>query len=259
MPSDKMNRIALKNLLDRKVVEYNNERFIMRDPVSIPHRFTVKQDIEIAAFFAATFAWGNRTTIINKSAELLQLMDNSPHDFIINHREQDLKKFLHFKHRTFNGHDALYFIRFLSLHYSRNNSLETAFTLGGSRGIKENLILFQQYFFSNEHLQRTEKHVSTPAKNSACKRINMFLRWMVRKDANGVDFGLWQQISPAELICPLDVHVCNVAFRLGLLETNKANWKTASALTGILSLFDEEDPVKYDFALFALGVEEKFR
>lgn len=254
-----MNRIAIKYLLDRKVLEYNNERFIARDPVSIPHRFTVKQDIEIAAFFAATFAWGNRTTIINKSTELLQLMDNSPYDFILNHREQDLKKFLHFKHRTFNGHDALYFIYFLSHHYSSHDSLETAFTCNGSNCMKDHLLSFQRYFFSLEHLPRTEKHVSTPAKNSACKRINMFLRWMVRKDPHGVDFGLWSQIRMSDLICPLDVHVGNVAYRLGLISNNKANWITATLLTEILSSFDEADPVKYDFALFALGVEEKFR
>lgn len=249
----------IKELLDRKVAEYNTQRFITKDPVCIPHRFAKKQDIEISGFFAAMFAWGNRTTIINKSNELLQLMDGSPYDFLLHHQENDLQKFLPFVHRTFNGQDALYFIHFLSHHYRQYISLESAFNLESGATMKENLIRFHQYFFSLEHLPRTVKHVATPLRNAACKRINMFLRWMVRNDLHGVDFGIWKQILPKDLICPLDVHVCNVAFRLGLLDSNKANWKQAEKLTEVLRFFDSDDPVKYDFALFALGAEERWR
>lgn len=254
-----MDLIKLKDFLDKKVNEYNQEKFILKDPVNVSHRFTKKQDIEIAAFFAATFAWGNRTTIINKTNELLALMDNKPYDFILYHSEQDLKPFLHFVHRTFNGHDALYFIQFLHFHFSKHPSLESAFLKSKSKSMKERLTAFHHYFFSLEHLHRTEKHVSTPAKNSACKRLNMFLRWMVRKDNNGVDFGIWKKIKMSELMIPLDVHVCNVAYRLGLLDSNTSNWKNVEKLTGVFQQFDVNDPAKYDFALFALGVEEKFR
>ncbi len=254
-----MDLVSIRNLLERKVTEYNNERFIARDPVCVPHRFSLKQDIEISAFFAATFAWGNRTTIIHKTNELIALMDNSPYAFIQNHRESDLKRFLPFVHRTFNAHDVLYFIRFLAFHYKENDSLETAFVSNKKDSMKEKLIYFQKYFFSLEHLKRTEKHISTPAKNSACKRLNMFLRWMVRNDNAGVDFGIWKNIQMNELVCPLDIHVCNVAYRLGLLENAKSNWKNAELLTNVFREFDSNDPVKYDFALFALGVEERFR
>ncbi len=249
----------IKKILDRKVTEYNTKKFISKDPICIPHRFTKKQDIEISGFFAAMFAWGNRTTIINKSSELIQLMDGSPYEFLIHHQEKDLQKFLPFVHRTFSGQDALYFLYFLSSHYRQHESLENAFNLAPGSSMKENLIQFHRYFFSLEHLHRTEKHVSTPLRQAACKRINMFLRWMVRDDQQGVDFGIWKQIRSRDLICPLDVHVCNVAFRLGLLDTNKANWKQAEKLTDVLRTFDSNDPVKYDFALFALGAEERWR
>lgn len=254
-----MDLAKIKNLLDSKVAEYNNKRFVAKDPICVPHRFTQKQDIEISAFFAATFAWGNRSTIINKTNELIALMDNSPYAFIQNHREADLKRFLPFVHRTFNAHDALYFIRFLAFHYEKSDSLETAFAINKADNMKEKLINFRDYFFSLEHLQRTEKHISTPAKNSACKRLNMFLRWMVRNDSNGVDFGIWKNIKMNELVCPLDVHVCNVAYRLGLLENTKSNWKNAEVLTNVFKEFDSHDPARYDFALFALGAEERFR
>lgn len=253
-----MDTDLVKKILDRKVLEYNNERFIGGDPVSIPHRFVKKQDIEIAGFFSATFAWGNRTTIINKAGELIAMMDHSPHDFMLHHQESDLKKFTQFVHRTFNAHDALYFIRFLSFHFQNHDSLESAFT-GSAGNMKDILINFHKYFFSLEHLPRTEKHVSSPLKNSACKRLNMFLRWMVRHDEHGVDFGIWKTLQMKDLICPLDVHVCNVAFRLGILKSVKADWKNAAALTALLKTFDADDPVKYDFALFALGAEERFR
>jgi uncharacterized protein (TIGR02757 family) len=253
----------IKDFLDSKVQQYNQPSFIPHDPISIPHLFTKKQDIEIAAFFAAVFAWGNRTIIINKSRQLMQLMDNSPYDFILHHTANDLKPFLLFKHRTFNTTDLLYFIQFLQSHYSKNQSLETAFTSHLSSNEKEPveqaLINFHHYFFSLEEAPaRTKKHIATPEKGSNCKRLNMFLRWMVRKDDCGVDFGMWSTLQPAQLICPVDVHVARVAKRLGLLQRKQTDWHAALELTGCLRMLDPEDPVKYDFALFGLGVMEKY-
>jgi uncharacterized protein (TIGR02757 family) len=252
-----MNRKELKIFLDKKVDEFNQPSFINNDPISIPHLFTKKQDIEIAGFFASIFAWGNRATIINKSKELMQLMDMAPHQFILSHTKKDIEKLFSFKHRTFNTSDLLYFIEFLKHHYSTNDSLETAFTNHGN-SIKEMLSGFHDYFFSLEDVPaRTKKHIATPSKKSNCKRLNMFLRWMVRNDNKGVDFGIWKNIQPSQLICPVDVHVARVALRLGLLENNKIDWKTAINLTDQLKKFDSEDPVKYDFALFGVGVFEK--
>ncbi len=253
---------TLKKFLDQKVGEYNSVQFIEKDPICIPHSFAKPQDIEISAFFAATLAWGNRTSIINSCKRILAAMDHAPHDFLLNHEEVDLKRFLHIKHRTFNATDLLYFIQFLSHYYQQHASLESAFCPSGMKGkidMKERLIYFNQTFFSMDHPARTQKHVSSPLKKSACKRLNMFLRWMVRKDAKGVDFGIWKAIKPSELICPLDVHVGRVAHRLGLIQENKGNWQTAEALTDALRQFDANDPVKYDYALFGLGVEERVR
>lgn len=346
----------LKSFLDRKVREYNQPLFIASDPVSVPHLFSKKQDIEISGLFAALFAWGNRTAIINKSRRLMELMDMSPHDFIMGCDEQDLRRLEGFCHRTFNTTDLLYFIEFLRYHYNQWPSLEDAFVKGiagvsanrkpnssspendpalGSgpskgaipkrnglraldtdnvRGIVEArqkrttsgskrdgsvvreftrakeahnstdrrpgkitggildvmtdsppvfmenaLNRFRDYFFSLEDAPlRTRKHIASPLKNSSCKRLNMYLRWMVRKDNRGVDFGLWQKISPAQLICPIDLHVLRVAQRFKLIDGKKADWEAATALTRQLSAFDPADPVKYDFALFGLGVVEKF-
>jgi uncharacterized protein (TIGR02757 family) len=256
-----MNKTALKKFLDRKADEYNQPSFIKNDPVSIPHLFHKKQDIEIAGFFAAIFAWGNRTTIIQKSKELMQWMDNSPHQFILQHTEQDLKKIISFKHRTFNTTDLLYFIDFLKSHYLQNPSLESAFTKwmnGQDKTIEKALNGFHHYFFSLEDVPaRTKKHIAAPERSSTCKRLNMFLRWMVRKDNRGVDFGAWNSISPSQLICPIDLHVARVARHLNLLERKQTDWQTALELTGYLRTLDRNDPVKYDFALFGLGVVEK--
>lgn len=257
-----MNYSQLKTFLDQKVEEYNNPGFIIHDPVSIPHLFTKKQDIEIAGFWAAILAWGQRVTIINKCKELFALMDNAPHQFIIEHEESDLKRFLNFKHRTFNATDTLYFIEFFKWYYSQHDSLEDAFLTGMSADdhtIEQGLVHFHHSFFSlPDHSQRTRKHIATPERKSACKRINMFLRWMVRKDDCGVDFGLWSKIDPAQLICPCDLHVDRVARKLGLIKRKQTDWQTATELTGRLKEFDPADPVKYDFALFGLGIEEKF-
>jgi uncharacterized protein (TIGR02757 family) len=252
----------LKDFLDQKAAEYNRPSFIKDDPIVVPHRFSKRQDIEIAALFAAVFAWGNRTTIINKATELLQLMDNSPYAFITGHKPADLKPFLSFKHRTFNTTDLLYFITFLKFHYSGNTSLETAFSkwMGANDIDTENALNgFYHYFFSLEDAPpRTHKHIASPQKKSTCKRLNMFLRWMVRRDKNGVDFGIWKQLSPAQLICPIDVHVARVAKRFGMLQRNAIDWQAAVELTEHLRLLDKNDPVKYDFALFGLGAVEKF-
>jgi uncharacterized protein (TIGR02757 family) len=252
----------LTDFFNAKVAQYNQPAFIKDDPICVPHRFTKLQDIEIAGFFAAIFAWGIRTTIINKTNKLLQLMDDAPHDFIVNHQPQDLKKLLAFKHRTFNTTDLLYFIHFLQYHYHQYASLETAFTKCLSTTdttIEQGLIGFHQYFFSLEDFPpRTKKHIATPYKQSSCKRLNMYLRWMVRSDNAGVDFGVWKSIKPSQLICPIDLHVARVAKRFQLLDRQLVDWQAALELTSYLRTLDAEDPVKYDFALFGLGVMEKF-
>jgi uncharacterized protein (TIGR02757 family) len=271
----------LKDFLDARVEEYNRPEFIPDDPVSIPHRFSRLQDIEIAAFFAAIFAWGNRKVIIAKSAELMALMDNAPYDFIRGHQPSDLRRLMTFKHRTFNTTDLLYFIEFFAQFYTRHTSLEQAFLKGyraagrrtsaaaaGRRKvpaptsafgpIEGALNAFYHTFFSLEYVpDRTRKHIASPEKNASCKRISMFLRWMVRVDDKGVDFGLWRRIDPADLVCPVDLHVARVARRLGILQRPVVDWRAAVELTEILRGFDPDDPVKYDFALFGLGVMEK--
>jgi uncharacterized protein (TIGR02757 family) len=252
---------GLKNLLDEKVRLYNQPSFILKDPILVPHRFSKKQDIEIAGLFAAVLAWGNRTAIINNCNRLMAWMDEAPHQFVLQHQEQDLKKMMGFAHRTFNATDLLYFISFLQYHYSENNSLENAFASGRNYTndtVEEALVHFHNYFFSIDHPERTRKHISTPLRKSACKRINMYLRWMVRKDNNGVDFGLWKKISPRQLVCPLDVHVARVAQRLELLENDKSNWQNALHLTYQLRQLNPDDPAVYDYALFGLGMAERF-
>lgn len=289
----------LKAFLDSKVNQYNCIDFITNDPVVIPHQFSIKQDIEIMGFFAATLAWGQRRTIISKCNELVERLDNSPYDFVKNHNESDLKHLLGFKHRTFNDTDLLYFIEFFRNHYLRYESLEDAFLpklnspvfreeyLEEVRGSQQSIEVtssacyagelhlrsesfsyttveaflnhFRSYFFSlPDYPRRTIKHVSSPAQKSTCKRLNMFLRWMVRKDDKGVDFGIWSKINPSQLICPCDVHVDRVARKLNLISRKQTDWQTALELTARLREFDPSDPVKYDFALFGLGIEERF-
>lgn len=256
----------LKKFLDQKVKQFDNPDFIKDDPVSIPHLFSKKQDIEIAGFFAAIFAWGIRKTIINKCKLLLQFMDNAPYNFCLNHSENDLKKLEGFCHRTFNDTDLLYFISFFKYHYSNHLSLESAFfnnstmqRFGNSNIIEKSLNYFYQYFFSLEHVpKRTQKHIASPHKNSSCKRLNMYLRWMIRNDGKGVDFGIWKKISASELICPVDVHVARVSRHFGLLKRKPVDWLAAVELTEELKKFDPKDPVKYDFALFGLGILENY-
>jgi uncharacterized protein (TIGR02757 family) len=257
-----LDSVKLVELLNNKVDLYNQPCFIEADPICIPHKFTKQPDIEIAAFFAAIFAWGNRTTIINKSRELLQLMDNAPHQFVLHATNNDLKKLEGFKHRTFNTTDLLYCVEFFKYHYSANTSLENAFTKSMHKAdtdVENALSGFHHYFFSLQYIpERTRKHIATPQKNSSCKRLNMFLRWMVRQDNCGVDFGIWKNIKPSQLICPLDVHVARVARNVGLLQRTQNDWQAAQELTQALKTLNTQDPVKYDFALFGLGVMEKY-
>lgn len=288
------NQADLKDFLDQMVDRYNQVAFIDSDPVSIPHLFTAKQDIEIMGFFAAILAWGQRKTIINKCRELAGRMGGAPYDFVKNHSEQDLKALLGFKHRTFNDTDLLYFVSFFRHHYQNFDSLEDAF-LPSRTGLFRNEVYrdefmdevegpgyedsfssppcylhelqvdnhrvevmlnhFRTYFFSlPDYPVRTIKHVSSPAQKSTCKRLNMFLRWMVRNDDRGVDFGLWSRILPAQLICPCDLHVDRIARQLKLITRKQTDWLTAVELTSRLQELDPHDPVKYDFALFGLGV-----
>jgi len=251
----------LIEFLNKKVDEYNQPFFIQNDPISIPHSFSKKQDIEIAGFFAAIFSWGNRTTIVKKTKDLMQRMNMSPYEFCLDLDLGRLKKLKGFTHRTFNEDDLLYFVEFFHHHYQNSDSLEAGFSSwlsGDDDNIEKALNGFRKYFFSRDHLKRTEKHISSPSQKSTCKRLNMFLRWMVRRDKNGVDFGIWKKISPAQLICPVDVHVARVARRVGLLKRKQTDWLAAVELTENLRKFDNNDPGKYDFALFGLGALEKF-
>ncbi len=251
-----MNSQDLKHFLDEKVEQYNTTFFIEADPISVPHRFQLKQDIEIMGFFASIFAWGQRKTIINKSLELADRMDGTPFGFVKNHSDDDLKALLGFKHRTFNDTDLLYTVDFLKRHYAENESLESAFFHEQNISVEKALIHFRNYFFDHENApDRTRKHISSPAQKSACKRLNMFLRWMVRKDDKGVDFGIWDSVQPSALICPLDLHVDRTARKLGLLQRDKNDWLAAEELTANLRQFDEIDPVKYDFALFGVSID----
>lgn len=248
----------LKTFLDKRYEEYAREEFIVKDPISIPYRFSKKQDIEIAAFFASIFAWGRRDIIIAKTNQLMNLMDESPYDFILNFQENDLAKISQFKHRTFNSVDLSFFLKAFQCHYKKYDSLENAFFPAQKKfeTIEHCLNYFFEYITELTPIEsRTFKHLSAPQKGSACKRLCMFLRWLVRKDT--VDFGLWNTIKPSHLIMPLDVHVMKSANKLGLLnENSKSNWQTALNLTEKLRTFDANDPVKYDFSLFGMGIYE---
>ena len=248
----------LKEFLDSKYVQYNQKKFIESDPIQVPHNFTSKEDIEISSFLTATIAWGQRKTIIKNSFKMMDLLDNSPYDYIINSTEKEIDK-LNIKHRTFNEIDFRYFIKRLKYIYKNYGNLENIFF----ENIKDNTLHnsihnFKSLFFKNNFPLRTTKHISDPYKGSACKRVNMFLRWMVRKDSNGVDFGIWNKISPSYLSCPLDVHSGRVARKLGILNRTQNDHKAVLELDKKLRILDSNDPVKYDFSLFGLGVFEGF-
>lgn len=257
--SKPFNRQELKAFLDDKVIQYNHPRFIETDPIQVPHTFTKKEDIEITGFLTATIAWGNRKSIIKNAKRLIELLDNSPYDFVSNHEKSDLEKLQYFVHRTFNGDDCIQFIKSLKHIYTKHGGLEAVFSKHAeSDSLQLSIHHFKNYFFEIEHLPRSQKHISDPLKNSAAKRLNMFLRWMVRKDNAGVDFGIWKSLSPAQLSCPLDVHSGNVARKLGLLKRKQNDAKALAELDTSLRKLDVNDPVKYDFALFGLGVFEGF-
>lgn len=247
----------LKEFLDEKVELYNNPNFITSDPVQIPHLYTLKEDIEISGFLAATIAWGNRKMIINNAHKMMQLLGNSPYDFVMNHTDEQLENLSQFVHRTFNGTDFTGFIKGLQHIYQNHNGLEAVFSQP-TPSLQHSIATFKSQFFEIGHATRTEKHISDPLNGSAAKRINMYLRWMVRKDTKGVDLGIWKNIDAAQLSCPLDVHSGNVARKLGLLRRTQNDAKAVVELDTQLRLLDAKDPVKYDFALFGLGVFEGF-
>lgn len=249
----------LKDLLDYKADFYNNPNFIESDPIQIPHLFSAKEDIEISAFFAATIAWGNRKMIINNAKRIMEIMDYEPYQFIIHSSLQEIENINNFVHRTFNSIDLRTFIRALKNIYLHHGGLETIFTIDATLPLQNRISSFKRIFFEIEHQSRTTKHISDPERGSASKRINMFLRWMCRTDNKGVDFGIWKSIPPSQLSCPLDVHTGNVARALGLIQRAQNNQKTLLELDTTLRKMDVTDPVKYDFALFGLGVFEGVR
>lgn len=254
----KLKRAELKEFLDEKVTKYNTPRFIETDPIQIPHLFQKKEDIEIAGFLTATIAWGNRKSILNNAEKMMKLMDMSPYDFVLNHEERDLEDLTGFVHRTFKDTDLRYFVKALKNIYTNHEGLEKLFAKYSEREtLQPGIHHFKSVFFELPHEKRTEKHVSDPLKNSAAKRINMFLRWMVRTDTSGVDFGIWKSLSPALLSCPLDVHSGNIARKLGILKRKMNDAKALAELDDNLRKMDREDPVKYDYALFGLGAFEK--
>ena len=245
--------------MTNKVEQYNRPIFLESDPIQIPHRFTKKEDIEISAFLTATIAWGNRKSIINNASKMMRSLEDNPHDFVMDHSENDLGRLSKFVHRTFNGEDLTYFIKSLNHIYKNHGGLEKVFFRGAQKNTLQPAISsFKKVFFELEHPIRTTKHISDPLKNSAAKRLNMFLRWMVRDNHTGVDFGLWKSLSPAQLSCPLDVHSGNVARKLNLLKRRQNDAKALAELDNSLRSLDPDDPAKYDFALFGLGVFEKF-
>jgi len=255
----KLNKTELKEFLDTKVSLYNNPKFIDSDPIKIPHKFSKKEDIEIIGFLTATIAWGNRKSIITNANKMANLMDFSPFDFVINHRASDLENLNGFVHRTFNAEDFKQFIKSLRHIYQTHGGLESIFNkYCTEESLQVSIHKFKNVFFEIKHLKRSEKHVSDPLRNSAAKRINMYLRWMVRNDNNGVDFGIWKSLKPSQLSCPLDVHSGNVARKLGLLKRKQNDAKALLELDTALRKLDPTDPVKYDFALFGLGVFEGF-
>ena len=254
-----MTKKELKEFLDEKVIQYNNTDFIESDPIQIPHLFSLKEDIEISGFLTATIAWGNRKSIINNGNKLMRMMGDAPYDFVMNFSELDSERLSGFKHRTFNEYDLVVFIKALQNIYTNHGGMEAVFTkYSETTSLQPAIHEFKKVFFETPHLARTEKHISDPLKNSAAKRINMYLRWMVRNDNSGVDFGIWKNISPSLLSCPLDVHSGNVARKLKLLSRKQNDGKALSELDATLRKFDPVDPVKYDFALFGLGVFEGF-
>ncbi|HOY32347.1 MAG TPA: TIGR02757 family protein [Bacteroidales bacterium] len=257
-PAEKFSFSELKELLDEKYEEYNNQTFIEHDPVSVPHLFTKKEDIEIAGFISASLAWGQRSQILRSAKKLMQMMDYAPYDFITHATKKELDPFRSFIYRTFNGDDCRFFVLSLRNIYLEHQGLEKIFTSAFKQygDLSPAIESFRNVFLKTPHLHRCEKHIASPLKNSACKRINLFLRWMIRSDDSHVDFGIWKEIPPNKLYCPLDVHTGHIARELGLLKIKTNNWPAVEMLTDALKKFDPQDPVKYDFALFGLGINK---
>lgn len=253
---------AVKELLDEKYFQFNNKDFIETDPISIPHQFSKKEDIEIAAFLVATIAWGQRVSIINNGNKLMRLMNHEPHDFILNFSKKDATRFDAFVHRTFNATDCIFFLNSLKHIYTKHKGLEHAFSGNIARNdkdVKQAITSFRELFLSIPHESRSDKHISNPSAKSSAKRLCMFLRWMVRKDKHGVDFGIWKSLTPSQLCLPLDVHTGNVSRKLGLLQRTQNDWQAVEEITAVLRTFDKKDPIKYDFSLFGLGAFEGFK
>lgn len=258
-----MNELSeIKELLDEKYFQFNNTSFIETDPISIPHQFSKKEDIEIASLLVATIAWGQRTSIINNGNKLMRLMNDEPHDFILNFTKKDAARFEGFVHRTFNSTDCVFFLNSLKHIYTKHGGLEAAFSTDFSSketDVKNAITNFRALFLNTEHQSRSEKHISNPSAKSSAKRLCMFLRWMVRKDKHGVDFGIWKSIKSSQLCLPLDLHTGNVSRKLGLLNRTQNDWQAVEEITSVLRTFDKNDPIKYDFSLFGLGAFEGFR
>lgn len=252
----------VNELLDEKYFQFNNSSFIETDPISIPHQFSKKEDIEIAALLVATIAWGQRTSIINNGNELMRLMNDEPYEFIMNFSKKDAARFETFVHRTFNSVDCVFFLNSLKNIYTKHGGLENAFSSNFSSketDVKIAITRFRELFLSIPHPSRSDKHISNPSAKSSAKRLCMFLRWMVRKDKHGVDFGIWKSINSAQLCLPLDLHTGNVSRKLGLLKRTQNDWQAVEEITTVLRGFDKKDPIKYDFSLFGLGAFEGFR
>ena len=252
----------IKDLLDEKYFQFNNTSFIETDPISIPHQFSKKEDIEIAGFLIATIAWGQRISIINNGNKLMRLMNHEPYEFIMNFSKKDALRFENFVHRTFNPTDCIFFLNSLKNIYTKHKGLEYAFSVNISEdenNIKNAITNFRKLFLSIPHQSRSDKHISNPSAKSSAKRLCMYLRWMVRKDKHGVDFGIWQSIKPSQLCLPLDIHTGNVSRKLGLLTRTQNDWQAVEEITSVLREFDKKDPIKYDFSLFGLGAFEGFK
>ncbi len=254
-----MNLTELKDFLDEKVELFNQPNFVETDPIQVPRKFTQKEDIEISGFLTATIAWGNRTAIIKNAERLNSLMGNQPFDFVLNASNLEIQQLQKFVHRTFNGTDCIYFINSLKNIYKNHGGLQSVFETGfqNDKSVKSALANLFEIFFEQPG-ERTRKHISNVQKGSSGKRLNMFLRWMVRNDKSGVDFGIWEGIPASKLMLPLDVHTGNVGRKLGILQRKSNDWKAVEEITKTLRKFDPTDPIKYDFALFGLGAFEKF-
>lgn len=252
----------IKELLDEKYFQFNNSTFIETDPISIPHQFSKKEDVEIAAFLVATIAWGQRISIINNGNKLMRLMNHEPHEFILNFSKRDAVRFENFVHRTFNSVDCIFFLNSLKNIYTKHKGLEYAFSDKFTKDkidVKDAITNFRELFLSIPHQTRSDKHISNPSAKSSAKRLCMYLRWMVRKDKHGVDFGIWKSINSSQLCLPLDVHTGNVSRKLGLLTRTQNDWQAVEEITSVLREFDKKDPIKYDFSLFGLGAFEGFK